>query len=66
MSGKIKIGDEEIEIVKCVDQRGHSEASRDCWSVDWIWSAVHLDDRTRIHGLDLRNPGAPRMTYGYV
>lgn len=47
-------------------QRDHSWAARDWWSMDWVWSALHLDDGTHVHGLDLRIPGAPRMSAGYV
>src|SRR5689334_11171684 len=34
--------------------------------MEWVWSALHLDDGTHVHGLDLRIPGAPRMAAGYV
>lgn len=47
-------------------QRDHSWAARDWWSMEWVWSALHLDDGTHVHGLDLRIPGAPRMSAGYV
>ena len=33
--------------------------------MDWIWIAAHLDDGTRLHGLDLRLPGAPQIGIGY-
>lgn len=46
-------------------QRDHSWAARDWWSMEWVWSALHLDDGTHIHGLDLRIPGAPPMSAGY-
>ena len=46
-------------------QRDHSWAARDWWSMEWVWSALHLDDGTHIHGLDLRIPGAPPMAAGY-
>ena len=47
-------------------QRDHSWAPRDWWSMDWVWSALHLDDGTHVHGLDLRIPGIPRMSVGYL
>lgn len=47
-------------------QRDHSWAARDWWSMDWVWSALHLDDGTHVHALDLRIPGAPRISAGYV
>jgi hypothetical protein len=31
-----------------------------------VWSALHLDDGTHVHGLDLRIPGAPPLAAGYV
>lgn len=46
-------------------QRDHSWAARDWWSMEWVWSALHLDDGTRIHGVDLRIPGVPPMGVGY-
>ena len=46
-------------------QRDHSWAARDWWSMEWVWTALHLDDGTHLHGLDLRIPGAPRMSVGY-
>jgi hypothetical protein len=34
--------------------------------MDWVWSALHLDDGTHVHGLDLRIPGMPPLAAGYV
>jgi hypothetical protein len=34
--------------------------------MDWVWSALHLDDGTHTHGVDLRIPGAPPIGVGYV
>ena len=47
-------------------QRDHSWGVRDWWSMDWVWSALHLDDGTHIHGVDIRIPGAPPIGIGYV
>ncbi len=47
-------------------QRDHSWGVRDWWSMDWVWSALHLDDGTHIHGVDIRIPGAPEIGIGYV
>ncbi len=47
-------------------QRDHSWGVRDWWSMDWVWSALHLDDGTHIHGVDIRIPGAPQIGVGYV
>lgn len=66
VSGMVTIGDEVIGLSGVPGQRDHSWGSRDWWSMDWVWSALHLDDKTHIHGLDLRIPSAPRMACGYV
>ena len=34
--------------------------------MDWIWSALHLDDGTHLHGVNIRIPGAPAFSVGYV
>jgi hypothetical protein len=34
--------------------------------MDWVWSALHLDDGTHIHAVDLRIPGIPPVGIGYV
>ncbi len=47
-------------------QRDHSWGVRDWWSMDWVWSALHLDDGTHIHGVDIRIPGAPQIGFGYL
>jgi hypothetical protein len=47
-------------------QRDHSWGVRDWWSMEWVWSALHLDDGTHLHGVDLRIPGAPPMGVGYI
>jgi hypothetical protein len=66
VSGAIKLGDEVIQIIDSPGQRDHSWGTRDWWSMDWVWSALHLDDGTHIHGLDLRIPQAPQMSVGYI
>ncbi|ORV61053.1 DUF7065 domain-containing protein [Mycobacterium gastri] len=47
-------------------QRDHSWGVRDWWSMDWMWSAVHLDDGTHLHGVKIQIPGAPAFSVGYV
>jgi hypothetical protein len=47
-------------------QRDHSWGVRDWWSMDWLWSAIHLDDGTHLHGVDLKIPGVPPMSVGYL
>ncbi len=41
-------------------------APRDWWSMDWMWSAAHLDDGTHVHAVQLRLPGAPPIGVGYT
>jgi hypothetical protein len=66
VSGTLRAGDEAIAFAAAPGQRDHSWGRRDWWSMDWVWSAAHLDDGTHVHGLDLRIPGMPRMGAGYV
>ncbi|WP_197376960.1 DUF7064 domain-containing protein [Mycolicibacterium baixiangningiae] len=47
-------------------QRDHSWGVRDWWSMDWVWNALHLDDGTHLHGVDLRIPGMDPLSIGYV
>jgi Ecdysteroid kinase-like family len=47
-------------------QRDHSWGVRDWWGMDWVWSALHLQDGTHLHGVDIRIPGAPPMGVGYI
>jgi hypothetical protein len=66
VSGTIRIGDESIELREAVGQRDHSWAARDWWSMDWVWSAAHLDDGTHLHAVELRLPGMPTIGLGYA
>ncbi len=63
--GSITVDGERIDI-DAPGQRDHSWGVRDWWSMDWVWSALHLEDGTRLHALDLRIPGAPPIGVGYV
>lgn len=45
-------------------QRDHSWGARDWWSVDWMWSALRLDDGTRIHAVAI--PQMPGYGVGYL
>ncbi|MDT5177369.1 MAG: hypothetical protein QOJ95_1567 [Mycobacterium sp.] len=66
VSGTVSADGRSYEFSRVAGQRDHSWAARDWWSMEWVWSALHLDDGTHVHGLDLRIPGAPRMAAGYV
>ncbi len=69
VSGTVTVRDTK-DTSYCVDsvpgQRDHSWGVRDWWSMDWIWSALHLDDGTHLHGVNIRIPGAPAFGVGYV
>ncbi|MBJ7338259.1 phosphotransferase [Mycolicibacterium sp.] len=66
VSGTVTADGRAYEFSGVAGQRDHSWAARDWWSMEWVWSAVHLEDGTHLHGLDLRIPGAPPMAAGYV
>lgn len=65
VSGTVRVGAETIEL-RGVGQRDHSWGTRDWWSAEWVWSAGHLDDGTRFHGVEFRLPGAPPIGVGYL
>ncbi len=64
VEGSIRIGDEQLD-VRGQGQRDHSWGVRDWWAFGWCWSAVRLDDGTRLHLTDVRIPGMP-VALGYV
>jgi hypothetical protein len=66
VSGTVTIEDASYRIDSVPGQRDHSWGVRDWWSMDWIWSALHLDDGTHLHGVNIRIPGAPRFSIGYI
>lgn len=66
VSGDVTIGDTSYRVDSVPGQRDHSWGVRDWWSMDWIWSALHLDDGTHLHGVNIRIPGAPTFSIGYV
>jgi thiamine kinase-like enzyme len=63
VKGTIIIDGEEITITG-PGQRDHSWGSRDWWANDWMWTAFHLDDGTRVHAVTL--PDHPGMAVGYI
>jgi hypothetical protein len=66
VAGTIRVGEELLELSGAVGQRDHSWGTRDWWSMDWVWSAGHLEDGTHLHAVELRLPDAPRLGAGYV
>jgi hypothetical protein len=66
VSGNITVGDASYRVDSVPGQRDHSWGVRDWWSMDWIWSALHLDDGAHLHGVNIRIPGAPTFSVGYL
>ena len=66
MSGSIRFGDRRYDLSAVPGQRDHSWGARDWWGMDWVWSALHLDDGSHLHGIDLRIPGIPPVGIGYL
>jgi hypothetical protein len=66
VSGTVTVNDASYRVDSVPGQRDHSWGVRDWWSMDWIWSALHLDDGTHLHGVNIRIPGAPAFSIGYV
>lgn len=66
VSGTVTADGATYEFAAVPGQRDHSHGVRDWWSMDWVWSALHLDDGTDLHGVDLRIPGMPPVSVGYI
>jgi hypothetical protein len=66
VSGTVTIDGTSYRIESVPGQRDHSWGVRDWWSMDWMWSALHLDDGTHVHALSIRIPQTPRMGVGYL
>jgi len=65
VEGTVRIGDEQLAL-RGPGQRDHSWGVRDWWSMDWMWSAVRLDDGERVHAVAIRLPGGAGFGVGYV
>ncbi|WP_292989096.1 phosphotransferase [Mycobacterium sp.] len=66
VTGSVTVDGRRYTLDAVPGQRDHSWGVRDWWSMDWLWSALHLDDGTHVHGVDLKIPGVPTMCVGYV
>jgi hypothetical protein len=66
VSGTVVADGRVLDMAAVPGQRDHSWGVRDWWSMDWVWSALHLADGTHLHGVDLRIPGAPPIGVGYI
>jgi hypothetical protein len=66
VAGTVAVDGRPIVVREAAGQRDHSWGVRDWWAMDWVWSALHLDDGTHLHGVDIRIPGAPPIGVGYL
>ena len=66
VSGTVTVDGRTYRFEAAPGQRDHSHGVRDWWSMDWVWSALHLDDGTHLHGVDLRIPGMAPVSVGYI
>jgi len=65
VTGTVTVDGQTYELESVAGQRDHSWAPRDWWSMEWMWSALHLDDGTHLHGVDMRIPGMGPIGIGY-
>jgi hypothetical protein len=66
ITGTVTIDGRVHEFDAVPGQRDHSHGVRDWWSMDWVWSALHLQDGTHLHGVDIRIPGIEPVSVGYL
>ena len=66
VAGTVTIDGHRYTVDSVPGQRDHSWGVRDWWSMDWVWSALHLDDGTHLHAVDIRIPGVPPVGIGYI
>ena len=60
VTGSISVDGRRMRFEAVPGQRDHSWGVRDWWGMDWVWSALHLDDGTHLHGVDIRLPAHRR------
>ncbi|CDO89084.1 phosphotransferase enzyme family protein [Mycobacterium triplex] len=66
VTGTVTVGGTTYRMDSVAGQRDHSWGVRDWWSMDWMWSALHLSDGTHLHGLDINIPNVPPVGIGYI
>jgi len=66
VSGSVDLNGHRSSFDAVPGQRDHSWGVRDWWSMDWLWSALHLEDGTHLHAVDIHLPGVPPVAIGYV
>ena len=66
VTGDVSVDGRRMTFEAVPGQRDHSWGIRDWWGMDWVWSALHLEDGTHLHAVDIRLPGAPPIGVGYI
>lgn len=66
VTGAVTVKHARYQLDSVPGQRDHSWGVRDWWSMDWMWSAIHLQDGTHLHGLSLQIPNTPHISIGYA
>jgi hypothetical protein len=66
VTGSVTVDGRRYTLDAVPGQRDHSWGVRDWWSMDWIWSALHLDDGTHLHAVGINIPGVPQVSIGYI
>ncbi|MGU3291169.1 phosphotransferase family protein [Williamsia sp. M5A3_1d] len=47
-------------------QRDHAWDAQNWWHTEWYWLAARFDDGSHMHGVDIRLPGIPPVSTGYL
>jgi len=63
VTGTVRVGRETVTFAG-PGQRDHSWGPRDWWGHEWMWSAFHLDDGTRVHAVAISE--LPGLMIGYA
>ncbi len=66
VTGSVTVDSTTYRIGSAPGQRDHSWGVRDWWGMDWNWSALHFDDGTHLHAVDIRIPATPAIGVGYL
>ncbi|OBJ49336.1 phosphotransferase [Mycobacterium sp. 1423905.2] len=66
VSGTVVVKHARYQIDSVPGQRDHSWGVRDWWSMNWMWSALHLDDGAHLHALSLVIPNTGELGIGYI
>lgn len=67
ITGTVKVDKNSLfQVNEVPGQRDHSYGVRDWWAMDWVWSAIHLEDGQHLHATELRLFQSPSMSMGYV